>query len=232
MVLPNPVGGPPKSTRLDSTESRGRAGYHARRMLAEKRRQIGISAVVGGVLLLAAGVLIAHFTGLAEKDSLDRPILPDIPRGWVLVTAGQLVALAGSQLAILGVYLGFIHGQEMTWTRAGVAGLLTWFEFVIFFGIVPSEWLALAQGPLRWGSKPALTIPRFLVLNNHVEISYKALKEIIEIGYYQSAVVATGFGIYWIQERKKRKAVAPPPKFSTYGRPLVRGSGNGGPNGA
>jgi len=201
-------------------------------MLADKRRPIGISAIVAGALLLAAGVTIAHFTGLPEKDALDRLILPDIPRGWLLVTAGQLIGLTGSQLAIIGIYFAFIHNQEMTWTRAGVAGLLTWFEFVIFLGIIPSEWLAIAQGPLGWGSKPAITIPRFLVLNNHVEISYKALKDIIEVGYYQTMVIAIAFGIYWLGEQKKRRAVAPPPKFSTYGRQLVRTAGNGGPNGA
>lgn len=193
-------------------------------MILQRRKLIGIGGLTAGALVFVLGILVAHFTGLPSRDALDREILSWIPRGWALVTLGQLTALAGSQIMVGAIVVGWIFDLPMTWARAAVASLVAWVELVIFFGIVPSEWLNLAQGPLGWTTKPAFTIPSWLVLNNEVSISYKTLKEFISAGYYTTAFVALVIGVYKAQEwYKKSYKAAPAPTVSMYGRPVLKG---------
>ena len=198
-------------------------------MTRERRIQIGVGGVVLGALVLVVGVLVAHFTGLPARDELGRDILPSIPRGWLYVTAGQLIGLAGSQIMVGALVFAWIFDRPLTWARAAVASLIAWIELVIFFGIVPSEWLNLAQGPLGWTSKTAFTIPKWLVLNNEVNISYRTIKDLISAGYYTNAFVALIVGVYkaqiWYRDSFK---AAPAPTTSVYGRPVLKGDRTGG----
>ena len=141
-------------------------------------------------------------------------------------TGGQLIATVGSQLAIAGALLLWVANQKMTWARAGFAALLTWIEFVIIFGIVPSEWLNLSQGPLEMTrQRIAFTIPEWLVLGNEVSISWAAVKDAIS-GTYN--LVVLGAAIYfayrlqgWGKDKPKAAEVE---ESSVYGRPLIKGS--------
>jgi hypothetical protein len=198
-------------------------------VILEKRRLIGIGGLLAGAVAFALGVIVAHFTGLPKEDALGREILAWIPRGWPLVTLGQLIGLAGSQIMVGALVIGWIFDLPMTWARAAFASAVAWVELVIFFGIVPSEWLNLAQGPLGWTTKPAFTIPSWLVLNNEVSISYKTLKDFISAGYYTTAFIALIIGIYKAQDwYKKSYKAAPAPTVSVYGRPVLKGNGNRG----
>ena len=188
----------------------------------ERRRTlIGIAGIAGGSLILAVGVIIAHFTNLPVEDIDGNEILPSIPRGWVLFTAGQIIAFTGSQVMIAGAVYAFLWERPLTWARAGFGAFVAWIQLVLYFGVIPSEMLNLAQGPLGWTAKPAFTIPSWLVLNNEVSISFKALKDFIVAGYYTNATFALFVAIYkvqeWIKTRHDAPAVTP---ISAYGRPL------------
>ncbi|MDP8959909.1 MAG: hypothetical protein M3N51_12160 [Actinomycetota bacterium] len=189
-----------------------------------RRIRIGILGVVFGLLIVALGVAIAHFAGLPARDPISQvPILPWVPRGWLFVTAGQIVALVGSQAAIAAFVYAWVMDRPMTWARAALAAFIATFELVLFFGIVPSEWLNLTQGPLAWTSqKQAFAIPRWLVLNNEVVISYSAIKDAVSGTYNALALGAVIVGAYKFQERGKEPPPPPPPRTSPYGRPLVR----------
>lgn len=199
-----------------------------------KWQRIGVVGVVVGSILLVAGVLFAHLTNLPVADSVGREIYPAIPRCaffendpnacWVLPVTGQLAALLGSQVLLAAIVLGWIFDRPLTWARATVAAFLFTLEAMILFGIVPNQMLNVAQGTLQWTSqKVAFTIPRWLVLNNTVHISYGVLKDLIVAGYTTTMLVAILIGAYQIQEWSKRRGQPRPTTTSVYGRPVVRG---------
>lgn len=194
-------------------------------MTEQRQKLIGIGGILAGTLVVAAGLTVAHFTNLPTEDALGNKVLPDIPRGWVLYTLGQLTAVAGSQAIVAGLAFGWLWGRPLTWVRASVGALLAWFELVLFFGIIPSEMLNLAQGPLEWTSRTAFTIPSWLVLNNDISISWLTIKDAVVAGYYTNAFVVLIVGIYLAQEWiKKRADAAPVVEISRYGRPLRKGN--------
>jgi hypothetical protein len=112
----------------------------------------------------------------------------------------------------------------MTWARAAFTAFLAWVELVLIFGMVPSEWLSLAQTDLDWSrQKVFLQIPPLLVLGNDVAISFSALKDTISLIYNVIMMgVAALFALRIQQIGKPRPQVEKPTPVSPYGRPLVR----------
>lgn len=203
-------------------------------MIERHRQRLGIAGVVLGLLMLAGGIALAHFAALGLTDSLGREIYPHVPRCawfeseggtcWVIPTSGQVVALIGSQVLFAGIVIGWILYRPLTWSRATVAALLTTLEMLILFGVVPNQWLALTQGTFEWtGQKIAFTLPKWLVLNNDVSISYGVIKDVVSGGYSALMLGMVAVTAYQLQERTKRKDAPKPPRFSSYGRPLVGG---------
>ena len=204
-------------------------------MTDHRRQRIGAIGATIGVLLVFAGVLITHFTGLPPVDAVGRDIYPWVPRCiwlesnantcWVLPTVGQLTGFLGSQILIAAVVFGWVFDRPLTWARAAVAAFLFTLEMMIIFGIVPNEWLALTQGKLNWsGQRIAFDIPRWLVLNNKVSISFGVLKDAIAGGYAATMLGAVLVGAYQAQEWSKRRGQPKPTTTSVYGRPLVKGT--------
>ena len=194
-------------------------------MTDRKRTLIGIGGLAVGLIVLAVGLTIAHFTNLPAQDAAGNDILPDIPRGWELYTLGQIIAVGGSQIMIGAAVYAWLWEKPLTWLRASFGAFLGWIQLVLYFGIIPSEMLNLAQGPLGWTSRTAFTIPRWLVLNNEVAISYQTLKDAIVAGYYTNAFIALIVGIYLAQEWLKKRRDAPEPVvISPYGRPIRKGT--------
>jgi hypothetical protein len=220
----------------------GRAAYNAPALVqgtapvSEQRRlRIGIAGIGAGLALLTIGVLWAHFTGLPSTDEVGRDLYSWVPRClpfegqscWVLETTGQIVGLIGSQILMAAIVYGWVLGRPLTWGTASVAAFLFTVEMIVLFGVIPNQWLTIAQGDLEWtGQKIWFTLPKWLVLNNEVSISYGVLKDLISGGYSALMLVAIAVGAYRIQERSKRAASAapPPPELSSYGRPLIKGS--------
>ena len=87
-----------------------------------------------------------------------------------------------------------------------------------------NQWLALAQGTLNWNDQRILfTVPRWLILNNEINISYGVIKEMIAAGYSTMVLVGVAVGAYQLQERAKRADQPKPVVVSSYGRPVVKG---------
>lgn len=206
-------------------------------MRDQKRLRIGVAGVVVGLGLIVTGVLWAHFTGLAETDHVGRELYPHVPRClpfetagkcWVLPTAGQLAALAGSQILLGAILYAWVLGRPLTWMRAALgAGMFT-LEMILLFGVVPNQWLALTQGTFEWtDQKIAFTLPTWLMLGNEVSISFAVIKDMVSGGYAAGLLGAVAVGAYQLQERSRKQAVAaavpPPPEVSSFGRVLVKG---------
>ena len=109
----------------------------------------------------------------------------------------------------------------MTWSKASYLSLLAWIEFSLIFGVFPSEWLNLSQGPLEWtNQREFINFPPILFLGNEVGLSLGALKDLISVGIYQGFFVIAAIFIYKIQEIDKLRNR--PTKYSDYGKELER----------
>ncbi len=186
-----------------------------------------------GTLLLAIAVWWIHFSSFPETEVVDGVEMPVVltafdwvPRGWFWKSLGYLAAFAASQLMLAGAALLWVLNQKMTWARALFAAFLAWIELLLIFGIVPSEWLNLAQTDLEWSSQRiAFTVPPFLVLGNSVDISWAVVKDAISMGWHLVMIPAVAIFALEIQKMndgKPASAEKPEPK-SPYGRPLVKG---------
>ena len=202
--------------------------------LYQSRFTIGSLALVAGIVGLTIGVIIAHYAGFPEFELVDGELIKVevdyfgwIPRGWLSVTFGQLVAFGGSQLGLVGLALLVWSYKPMTWPRAAFLALISWTEFALIFGVFPSEWLNLSQGPLEWtNQREFINFPPILFLGNEVGLSLGALKDLIQVGMYQTFLVIAIIFIYKIQELAKE----PDPnevKFSEYGRELKKAGDSG-----
>jgi len=187
--------------------------------------------LVAGFLLLTVAVWWVHYSSFPKTvvvDGVEVPFVVDyfnwVPRGWVWKSLGYLAAFAASQLLLGGAALAFVLARKMTWARAAFTAWLVWIEFVIIFGMVPSEWLNLSQTDLDWSPQRIfVTLPPWLVLGNQVSISFAALKDIISAGYITTMLGVAAVFAYKIQDiNKPQKAAEKAPVMSPYGRPLVR----------
>jgi hypothetical protein len=195
--------------------------YRLGELTEQQRSRYGWGLMALGTIALAMAVLIVHYAQVEESAGF----FTFMPQGWVPKGIGYLVAFGASQMLIVGAVLAFVLGRPMTWARATFTAFLTWMEFVLIFGIVPSEWLNLAQTDLDWSvQRIAFTIPPWLVLGNQVDISWGAIKDAISGGYNVGVLVAAVVFAYQIQDigRKRPAPAEKPEKISPYGRPLVR----------
>ncbi|MDH3194315.1 MAG: hypothetical protein OEM40_08365, partial [Acidimicrobiia bacterium] len=96
-----------------------------------KRNRVGTAAMVFGLFTVVVGLVIAVAFGnetIVSPEFLRDSFL-NMPR-WLPVTFGQITAVAGSQFVILGAFLVWVTGRPMTWTRAGFATFLTWYQLI------------------------------------------------------------------------------------------------------
>ncbi|MGF1616833.1 MAG: hypothetical protein ACFCU2_03375 [Acidimicrobiia bacterium] len=191
--------------------------------------------LIVGTLLLAVAVWWIHFSSFPQTEVVEGVevdvVLSSfnwVPRGWYWKALGYLSAFAASQLMLAGAALIWVLNQKLTWSRAMFAAFLAWIELLLLFGIVPSEWLNLAQTDLDWSSqRVALTIPPFLILGNEVDISWAVVKDLISTGWHLVMIPAVAIFALQVQRMYDgRPASAEKPESkSPYGRTLVKGGG-------
>ncbi len=197
-----------------------------------QRQRIGVIGLVVGAVLFTFGVFAAHFTGLSETNNVGQEIYPHIPRCawfesgacWVLPMASKLIAFVGSQIALAALVFGWIWKRPTTWARATVGAFVFTLEMIILLGIVANEWLGLTQGTLAWTEQKILfSVPKWLVLNNDLHISFGVVKDMIVGGYSTIVVLAVAVGAYRLQEGAKKADQPKPQVVSGYGRPIIKG---------
>jgi hypothetical protein len=198
-----------------------------------QRSRLGWAMILLGALLLTVAVIWIHYSSLSRTavvDGVETPLVVDyfnwIPRAWYWKALGYLGSFAASQLLLGGAAIAFVLGRPMTWARAAFTAFLAWLELVMIFGMVPSEWLSLAQTDLDWSrQKVFLEIPPILVLGNSVAFSFAALKDTVSLIYHVIMIGgATLFALRIQQIGKPRTQPQKPAPVSPYGRPLVRSS--------
>lgn len=187
-----------------------------------KRLAIGYLAVLAGIVVTLVASVLVHMAESPEVDDLGRELYSAIPRGWVIVTIAQTVAIGGFLVIMAGIWFAHIHLRKLTWATAMLGALLFSGLMLIIFAIIPNQWLTLAQSTLEWTpQKTFVTIPSFLVLGSEISISFAALKDMLLQGYVITMLLGVPVAMYQIQERSKKAKDAPPPTpVSDYGRPL------------
>lgn len=204
--------------------------------LSERRRKlIGAGLLIAGLMGLVVGVIVIHWSSYPATEVVDGVEMPVVvgfmnwfPRGGLWLGIGYLVVFGATTLALLGAAFLWVLNQPMTWARATVAAMITWVALVFYLGMVPSEWLTYASTELNWSAqRVAVSLPRWLMLNNTVEISYKALRDAVQAGYSTTMLGVAVVLALQIQKMKQgRPASAQQVEaISPYGRPLVRGDG-------
>jgi hypothetical protein len=186
----------------------------------------GLTAIAIGVVVTIAASMFVHAAESPTTDAVGNELYSFVPRGWFPATIGQLVAIGGVFMILAGATLAFVYGRPFTWARAAIGAWLFTAMAVVVFGVIPNQWVALAQASLEWTpQKTLVTIPPALVLGNELSISYATLQQMIIGGY---PVVMLGLiATVMVQWQKRTRAVkkARPTPVSAFGRPMRDGSG-------
>ncbi|HVM08071.1 MAG TPA: hypothetical protein VM345_06400 [Acidimicrobiales bacterium] len=160
----------------------------------------------------------------------------------------SLIATAAMTGAIVWVGKRRKPGTPLTWGEAFVAGAWLFFLMFLIYGIVPHQFLTLADNDLAWRSDKIgipigpigkafgdtenrifsaegnVLFPEGVPLpNGTFVITAQVLRDIIASGIYIVFLVAQI--VMWLQWQKRgQKAAEKPELTSAYGRPLVRGA--------
>lgn len=198
-----------------------------------RRKLIGASVLIAGVLGIILGVIWIHWASFPQTeliDGVETPVVVDymnwFPRGSIWKGVGYLIILGATTFALIGATFLWVLNQRMTWARAAIAAVIAWMALVFYFGMVPSEWLNFAQTDLDWSSqRTALAIPPFLILGNEIEISWAVVKDSIQMGYSLGMLGFAAVLALQIQKMKEGRPAeaAQTEQKSPYGRPLVKG---------
>lgn len=196
---------------------------------------MGVGLMLMGAALSLIGALFVHFAGAPERNSLGEEIFSFFPRHFMLEIVFQIVSLTGVLILLAGMVIGFVYKREMTWARASIGAFVFTAISMILFGVIPNEWLTLAQADLQWDNRPVLSfvgcpsdaglpcieLPSALIGGNELEFSWASLKDTISFGYANVALVGIAFGMVRMQRWAKEQRDNPPPDpISEYGRPL------------
>ncbi len=139
-----------------------------------------------------------------------------------------MVALVTSIVfLVLGVLLIEIVGRRRpigtltTWGEAMVGAFWVFTLAFVAYGVVPHQWLTMADNEWNWRSDRFVSGPGAIVERLPFEVTYRALRDIVVVGIYVAMVA--GMLLLWARWQKrgmeKPKALA---ETSAFGRPLVK----------
>ena len=122
-------------------------------------------------------------------------------------------------------------GTPLTWGEAFVAATFMFALMLMFYGIVPNQWLQWAGNELGWRSD-SIGVPTpfgrlwpeglTFMGRGRVTITAAAIGDIIAATFYIVFFVLQIVGWLWWQKRGKKTAPPPAIELSAFGRPLVR----------
>lgn len=122
-------------------------------------------------------------------------------------------------------------GTPVTWGEAFLAGTFLFALMLMFYGVVPNQWLQWAGNELKWRSDSiGVPTPFGRLWENGLEfggrgkvtITAQAVGDAIAAGFYIVFFVLQIVGWLWWQKRGKKTAAPPAIETSAFGRPLVR----------
>jgi hypothetical protein len=143
----------------------------------------------------------------------------------VIAFATSLILAIAGNVAVVLYSRRRAPGRHLSWGEAMAAATFAFLLFNLWYGVVPHQWITLADNEWGWRSDRILHGPFSLFEPNKylpLTISYQTLRDLVVVGIYG---VAMGLHVFhWVQwnDRAKAKPVVVP--TTTYGRPLARRS--------
>lgn len=135
-----------------------------------------------------------------------------------------LLALAGNAAVLLYSKRRPV-GAPLSWGEAMAAAVFAFVVFNLWYGVVPHQWITLADSEWNWRSDRLVYGPwdvlrpnRFLPMTIH----YQVLRDIVV-----TLIYGVGLGLHvfhWAQWQNRAKAKPEVVPTTTYGRPLARKS--------
>lgn len=122
-------------------------------------------------------------------------------------------------------------GTPLTWGEGFLAGTFMFALMLMFYGVVPNQWLQWAGNELGWRSDSIGVPTPFGRLwpngltffgRGRITITAAAIGDIIAASFYIIFFVLQIVGWLWWQKRGKKTAPPPAIELSAFGRPLVR----------
>jgi hypothetical protein len=111
-------------------------------------------------------------------------------------------------------------GTPLTWGEAMAAAVYVFFLIFWSYGVVPNQWLLLADNEWSWRSDRLVYGWFGLVDRLPFTLTYEHLRDLIAVGIY--GVVLALNVVLWVVWQGRGKQKAPEAPTSSYGRPLVR----------
>jgi hypothetical protein len=114
-------------------------------------------------------------------------------------------------------------GTFLTWGEALFAATYVFFLLFWAYGVVPHQWLILADNEWGWrpdvlvlgpGSETATWLP--------LTVTKQTLRDLIAVAIYGAVLV--GNVVVWMMWQNRGKSTAPEIETSRFGRPLVKGA--------
>ena len=114
-------------------------------------------------------------------------------------------------------------GRYLTWGEAMLAATFAFVLFNLWYGVIPHQWITLADKEWGWRSDRLVYGPFDVLQPNRflpITINYQVLRDLIVLAIYGIGLSLQIF--HWAQwnERGKTKTEVEP--TTTYGRPLAR----------
>jgi hypothetical protein len=132
-------------------------------------------------------------------------------------------------LAMSGVTLAYAKrrpvGQPITWGEAMAASIWAFLMMMLWYGVIPHQWITLADTEWGWRADRLFHGPgavfepgRFVPFT----ITYVVLRDFIVLAIYGAGLTLHVW--HWMQWQNRGKATAEVVPTTAYGRPLVRRS--------
>jgi hypothetical protein len=146
----------------------------------------------------------------------------------VIAFATSLILALSGNAAVLLYSKRRVPGSPLSWGEAMAAAIFVFLIMNLWYGVVPHQWITLADSEWNWRSDRVLygignvfkpeALGGFLPFT----ITYQALRDIIVTVIYGAALGLHVFHFSHWQNRSKVKPEIVP--TTTYGRPLARKS--------
>jgi hypothetical protein len=143
----------------------------------------------------------------------------------VIAFATSLIVAILGDVAILWYSKRRPVGAYLSWAEAMAAAVFAFAVMMLWYGVVPHQWITLADAEWGWRADRLFLGPadvfepnRFLPFTT----TYVVLRDLIVLGIYGAGMTLHVFHFVHWQNRSKTKAVAVP--TTAYGRPLARKS--------
>jgi hypothetical protein len=143
----------------------------------------------------------------------------------VIAFATSLIVAILGDVAIVAYSKRRPVGAFLSWGEAMAASVFVFFVMLLWYGVVPHQWITLADAEWGWRKDRLFLGPGGIFEANRFvpfTLTYSVLRDIIVTLIYGAGLTLHVFHFVHWQNRSKTKAVEVP--TTAYGRPLARKS--------